>query len=374
MIDARRPNHSVCIVCEFPPPPGGMAHQAELLARLLSEYGISVQRCRTNVEVPPRLKPIEKTILVKLFVKLPTLIWRMFTCIRRCNIVHILSIPGMAFFVITAPAVLIARMLRKRVVISYHAGFFADFYAKWRAVIFPLLSRADSITTSMGYLEPQFSSAGFRTTVLPNVVDLKRFPFKKRQDYRPKFICTRHLRQVYGADIVIRAFSIIAGVYPDASLTLVGGGDMEDFLRGLAAELGVSESVEFTGYVDNRELPKLYDQADIFLNGSRRDNMPISILEAFASGLPVVTTNPMGIPHLVKEGVTGFLVDVDDADNLARKAMSLVSQPEIGHELVNNAKRLVDSLSWDSIRPRLFAVYGITQAPQLERHASLLWE
>lgn len=346
-------------MCEFPPPPGGMAQQAEMLVELLRRDGISVQKCKINFELPIFLKPVEKKLAIKLFIKFPLLLWRLFASSLGCSVIHIFSIPGMWFFDITAPSVFIAKLLRKKSIINYHAGFFKDFYDKHKKIVSFILNLADCITTPLKFLEPEFAQAGFRITSVPNIADLKRFRFKKRKKLKPNFLSTRHLRWVYGVDCVIRAFSLIVKDYPEAHLTIAGDGDMAKSLKKLTYELGISGRVSFVGYVEGNELVKLYEEADIFLNGSRRDNMPISILEAFATGLPVVSTNPMGIPHLVENEVSGLLVDIDDFENLAKGAFRILSDPEMSDILVRNGKAVVDSLTWENIRPRLLDVYGL---------------
>ncbi|MFH1215536.1 MAG: glycosyltransferase family 4 protein [Pseudomonadota bacterium] len=363
MIFKKKNDHKikrVCLICEFPPPPGGMAQQANLLFDLLISENVNVKKCDTNIRMPIFFHNLEKKLLFKILVKLPMLLWRMFLNIKSCDVVHVFSIAGVGFFVITAPAVLISRFFRKRVIVNYHAGYFKDFYDNYnKRLINFILKRADCITTPLDYLKNEFQYAGFGIKEIPNIVDLKRFHFRHREFFKPKFIVTRHLRSVYGVDVVIKAFAKIINRYPNATLIVAGDGNRMKELRELASKLNIESNIEFTGYLEKEDLVQIYEKSDIFLNGSRRDNMPISILESYAAGLPVVTTNPMGIPHFVKHGVTGLLVEIDDHDELAKSALSILDNPIIGRDLVNNAKCYADSLMWDSVKPRVFAAYGI---------------
>src|ERR1041385_7008419 len=108
-------------------------------------------------------------------------------------------------------------------------------------------------------------------------------------------------------------------------------------LHELAAELQL-RNVEFVGMVTRERMAELYNEADCFLNGSRVDNQPLSILESFASGLPVVTTNAGGIPDVVTDNVTALMVKMDDHEDLARRAIALVEQPELAHRIINAAR------------------------------------
>jgi glycosyltransferase involved in cell wall biosynthesis len=104
----------------------------------------------------------------------------------------------------------------------------------------------------------------------------------------------------------------------------------------------------------------LYNEADCFLNGSRIDNQPLSILEAFASGLPVITTNAGGIPDVVTDGVTALMVDKDDHEALARSAITLLEQPELVDRIVSAARDECKRYTWEAVRTDWLNVYGAT--------------
>jgi glycosyltransferase involved in cell wall biosynthesis len=351
---------NICIVCEFSPPPGGMANQAELLASNLEKDGFTVERCKTNILFQGFLKYIEKNILIKIFIKFPILLWRIIVGVSKCEVVHVFTIPSLSFYIITTPAVIIGKFLKRRIIINYHAGFFKKFFDdnKFKFIVRFVLNSADYITTPLKYLDVEFSSVGFKITPVSNMMDSTRFHYKIRKNCKPKFLFTRHLRDVYGPDIVINAFYLIFKEYPDATLTIAGDGYMKESLKEMTKKLGLSENVTFMGYVEGDELVQYYDDADIFINGSRRDNMPISILEAFSSGLPVVSTNPMGIPHLVEQGVTGLLSDVDDIEGLFKNAIKILTEPELAYQLSLNGKAYIDTLNWMNIRGDILSIYG----------------
>src|SRR5205814_8310909 len=107
----------------------------------------------------------------------------------------------------------------------------------------------------------------------------------------------------------MRASALIKAFCPDATLTVAGGGRDAALLRHLAEEFDVD--VRFVGAVDPQRMPQLYDEADLLLNASSIDNQPLTILEAFASGLPVVSTAAGDIPAMVRNGDTGWLAPED---------------------------------------------------------------
>ena len=139
-------------------------------------------------------------------------------------------------------------------------------------------------------------------------------------------------------------------------------------LEALSRELGL-RSIEFTGWVDTDETAELYSTADIYLNASSRDNMPNSILEAFAAGLPVVSTEAGGIPELVRNGETGILVACDDHAELAAGAIDLLTDSEFATRVVDNARAECWRFTWSAVRSEWLALYT-TLATTSEAHRS----
>jgi glycosyltransferase involved in cell wall biosynthesis len=115
--------------------------------------------------------------------------------------------------------------------------------------------------------------------------------------------------------------------------------------------------VSFKGVATRSEIGRFYDEADIFINASRLDNMPVSVLEAFASGMPVVSTEPEGMRYLVEHGVTGLLSPPGDASALAQNVIRVMQNPELADRLVANARREFRRYSWPVVREQWLEVY-----------------
>jgi glycosyltransferase involved in cell wall biosynthesis len=156
--------------------------------------------------------------------------------------------------------------------------------------------------------------------------------------------------------VVVHAFAEIQQLFPDAKLDLVGKGFMEPQIRNLANELKLS-GVNFAGAVPHHEIASYYDAADIFINASSLDNAPVSILEAFASGTPVVTTAPEGMTYLVEHERTGLLSEPGDARALAENVMRLLREPALASRLAFNAHEEVNHYSWHAVRQQWLEVY-----------------
>ena len=170
-----------------------------------------------------------------------------------------------------------------------------------------------------------------------NFIETGQFPFRSRPALKPVFLSNRNFEPHYNVSSILRAFSLIQQQHPDAALIVVGDGSEADDLRAISVELGL-KNVDFRGSVTPRDMPIVYDQADIYLNAPSVDNMPLSVLESFSAGLPVVSTNAGGIPYILEHERTGLLVEVNDHEALAAGALRLLDDNEFAQTLIVNAK------------------------------------
>ncbi|RMF83008.1 MAG: glycosyltransferase, partial [Nitrospirae bacterium] len=129
-------------------------------------------------------------------------------------------------------------------------------------------------------------------------------------------------------------------------------------LARLAEAEGVAPFIRFTGRVDNAAMAGLYREARICLNPSRADNMPISILEAWAAGVPVVSTRVGGVPYLVEEGETGLLCPPDDPEAMASAVARLHRDAGLYRRLREAGVARARDFAWPAVRGRLAAVYA----------------
>jgi glycosyltransferase involved in cell wall biosynthesis len=162
---------------------------------------------------------------------------------------------------------------------------------------------------------------------------------------------------MYNVGCLLRAFAIIQQSRPDARLIVAGDGSQRGELEVLARELKL-RNVEFRGRVPPERMPELYNAADVYLNSSNIDNMPGSIIEAFASGLPVVTTDAGGIPYIVNDGVTGMMTACDDYRAVASGALRLLGDQSLASAMTSRARQECNRYSWDSVRSEWLTLYG----------------
>jgi glycosyltransferase involved in cell wall biosynthesis len=170
-------------------------------------------------------------------------------------------------------------------------------------------------------------------------------------------LVARNLEPLYDNTTAIRAFRLVQTHWPAARLTIAGSGPQEAELRQLVVDLGLQASVHFTGRLDRDAMAALYREADTMLNPSLADNMPNSVLESMASGVPVVSTNVGGVPYIVQDGVTALLVPPGDAQAMAAACLRLLDDADLWRRLQQAGLAEVQRYTWRQVAPVLAAHY-----------------
>lgn len=209
-----------------------------------------------------------------------------------------------------------------------------------------LLSDSFTNVVLSPYLQNHVTAYGYKTTLIENNIDLRKYSFKQRENIQPKLIWVRSFDEIYNPRMAIRALQQLAKTYPDVSLVMVGpdkDGSMQDCMA-LAQEHNLN--VEFTDVLSKHEWTKLSEEADVFINTTNYDNVPISVLEAMALGLPVVSTNVGGIPFLIEDGVNGLLVPKGDVAAMAKAVVSLIENSGKTKGLSIQGRKYVEQYDW----------------------------
>jgi glycosyltransferase involved in cell wall biosynthesis len=335
---------------------GGQGIQAATLADALRKDGWALDFIPINPGFPKGLRWLRRVPYARTLLNETLYVMRL-PGLRRADVVHVFSASYWSFLLAPAPAILAARCLGKRVVLNYRSGEADDHLARWGVLVHPWLRLVDEIVVPSEYLRAIFARHGYRTRVIPNVVDLGHFRYRERGAPEPRLVSTRNLEPYYRVDNTLEAFALVRARYPEATLTLAGFGREEHRLRRLAASLG-PEGIRFVGRVEPSAMPGLLDGADIFVNSSVVDNQPVSILEAFASGLPVVSTGTGDIASLVRDGETGLLVPRDDPAALAKAVTMLLEEPDRAAGMARRARREIETFTWSHVRELWAGVYA----------------
>jgi len=339
----------VCVVVASIDILGGQAVQAlRLLDGLSREQEIDAELLPINPRLPRPLRWLQRIKYVRTVVTSILYIATLLLKLRRFDVVHVFSASYMSFVLAPAPAILIAKLYGKCVLLNYHSGEAEDHLRTWPRTSRPLIRMADRLIVPSDYLVSVFAKFGFKAEHIANTVDLTRFKFRDRRSFAPVILSNRNLERHYNVGCSIRAFELIRKQVPKAQLIIAGDGSERRALQSLADEL-VPGGVEFVGAITPQTMPALYDRADIFINASEIDNQPLSIIEAFASGLPVVTTDAGGIPDMVAEAETGFLVSCGDFKSLASRVIRLLRDNDLASDVAARARQECGRYSWAAV-------------------------
>ena len=275
--------------------------------------------------------------------------------LARADIVHVFSASYTSFLLAPLPAIAVARALRRPVVLNYRSGQAADHLSR-SAIARAVLRHVEQNIVPSRYLVEVFDGFGIDAAVIPNIVDLDRFAFRHREPLRPRLVSTRNFQALYNVPCTLRAFRIVQDRWPDAELTLVGGGSEERALRGLADQLRLRH-VTFAGPIHPDAVADYYRANDVYVQSPNIDNMPTSVLEAFASGLPVVSTEAGGVPAILADGVHGLLAPLDDHQQIAAHVLRLLDDSALAKRLVSAAFSVCQRCTWPVVREQWLQVY-----------------
>ncbi|HWP59892.1 MAG TPA: glycosyltransferase family 4 protein [Candidatus Acidoferrales bacterium] len=344
----------VVLIAPGPPPFGGMALQAEALERHLRAEGIEAARVVTN---PPLRGRIARARGVRTVCQTGVYLASLARALPGADVVHVLAASYWYFFLRVVPAVLLGRCLGCRVVLNYRGGAAPRFFARWRGLLGAVLRLAHVVVVPSPFLERVFAQHGLRARVISNIVDLERFRFRKRERLSPNLLVSRNLEPVYNVELALKAFARVKAKYPAARLEILGSGTQEAQLKSWVRARNLKD-VYFHGAVPNEDVPRYLERADILLNPSRVDNMPINLLEAFAAGVPVVSTRVGGIADLVGDEESALLVEAGDDAAMAEKIEILLGHPAKVRSITAKAREICQNFSWNAVRKDWLAAYN----------------
>lgn len=352
----------VGLIGPIPPPNGGMAMQTEQLLGLLVGEGVEVDLLPVN----PRYRPAfvaHIPILRAIFRLLPYLVavWRL---AGRVDVIHLMANSGWSWQLFAAPVLWLAPLRGTPVVVNYRGGEASEYFQQSFRWVKPSLNKAAAVVVPSGFLERVFKDFGQPTRTIPNIIDRERFQPAQHSGLRDDssratfdLIITRNLEPIYGIDTAIRALAEVRAAGYPARLRIAGSGPAESDLKSLAATLGISDAVDFVGRLDRAGIVALYRAADAMVNPANVDNMPNSVLEALACGLPVVSTDVGGVPYILTHEKTGLLVPPRNADAMASAIISLIKDDVLRQRLSEEGLKQIEHYTWDAVGDQWLQTY-----------------
>lgn len=255
----------------------------------------------------------------------------------------------------------VLRRARKPYVLTLHGGNLPAFARRWPGRVRRLLGSAAAVTTPSPYLYEHMR--GFRADlhVVPNPLELGRYRFRPRARPAPQLIWLRAFHEMYNPTLAPRVVDLLRYPLPDVRLTMVGpdkGDGSFQRTRQLVQALGLGERVDFPGGVPKQDVPLWLDQGDIFINTTNVDNTPVSVMEAMACGLCIVSTNVGGIPYLLEHERDALLVPPADPEAMAAAVRRVLTEPDLAERLSRNARAKAEGCDWSAVLPQWEELLG----------------
>lgn len=330
---------SILMIGNYLPTPKYNKNVWHYLAERLAANGWDVHTTSSKINKPLRLLDMSWTI------------------IKRRNDFQIAQVDvfsGKAFFWAEFCQLLL-RLFKKPLILTLHGGALPDFSKKHPHRVSRLLNNADIVVTPSSYLQQALSKYRAEICIIHNPIDLSAVIYRHREKVESKLIWLRSFHEIYNPTMAVWVLRILLDQFPAFQLIMVGpdkqDGSLQQTLQ-LAEDLQVINFLEITGGIPHTQVSQFLNNADIFINTSNYDNMPSSVLEAMACGLPIVSTNVGGIPDLIIDNVDGLLVPPNDPQAMANAIIRIIKEPNLAETISNAAHHKAQHHDWSVILPQ----------------------
>ncbi len=221
-------------------------------------------------------------------------------------------------------------------------------------------NRCDILLCPSKSLNSEFANRGMKKPlmVLPNSIDTDFFKPDYDKAVKNSIVYMGRVSYEKNIDQVIRAVSLLVDKIPDIKLTIVGDGPEKGRLEEIADDLGIRNHIAFVGFKKGEELVEVLQRNQIFVTASKSENMPLSVLEAMACGLPIVAADSLGMPEIVRDGENGYLFEPDNINDIAEKIQQILSDEKLRKEFAKSSREIALEYSVERFVNSLEEVYS----------------
>lgn len=264
-------------------------------------------------------------------------------CFRSYSIIHVDVYSG-SYFRIVSWTVFLAKVRRRNVILTLHGGKLPELFETNRKKVSNVLTNADRINSPSHYIKHYFENQGYQVNYLPNSVDLERFRFQEKIVQNHTVLWVRAFNKIYSPETAVNALFLLKKSFPDARLTMVGPdkGELHQVIE-LISKLGLEESVTIAGAVPNDQLSKYFYEHAVFINTTTYESFGVSVVEAAASGIPIVSNKVGELPFIWKDGKNILFVNENNPQAFSNTISELWKNPELMKDLKINARKQAES-------------------------------
>ncbi|MBZ0115119.1 MAG: glycosyltransferase family 4 protein [Thermoanaerobaculia bacterium] len=337
MNSKRPPARSALFVGTFLRPEAGSPAISAELAERLSLSGWATRTTSHRRSAPLRLIEIASDILQ----------YR-----NHYAVAHVDLFSGRAFH-LAEVATRLLQSLGKPMVVTLHGGALPAFAEAEPKRLAKVLKRAKAVVAPSSYLARAMDSLETKVSIIPNGIDVSRYVYEFRPAVQPKIVWLRALADTYDPLLAVEILHAMTVARPSTNLRMYGPDKgFGRVVQERLIALGHDPREVLCGAVPKARVPDVLGDAQLFLNTPRIDNTPVSLLEAMASGLPIVSSAVGGIPSLIDHDVDGYLVSSRDPAAFCAGLLDLTHEPTRARRLAEQARRKVESFDWSEVVPQ----------------------
>ncbi|QTE23059.1 glycosyltransferase family 4 protein [Polaribacter cellanae] len=219
-----------------------------------------------------------------------------------------------------------------------------------------LFNNSDKNIAPSNYLKSEFEKRGFKVVYIPNTIEIEKYTFTYRNFLKPNLLWVRSFKELYNPTLAIEVLLLLKSEFPLAKLCMVGPEIDDSFeqTKKMVSKYNLESSVKFTGTLPSKEWHKASESYDIFINTTNFDNTPISVMEAMALGLVIVSTNAGGMPYLITNNKNGILVEKGNSKQMAREIIKIIKSNKI--ILATKAREEVENFGWNNVKNKWLSI------------------
>ncbi len=224
-----------------------------------------------------------------------------------------------------------------------------------------VMRRADAIVAPSRYLSglvEGIPGITGRIRVIPNILAIEEYPYRHRREVQPRLLWMRTFHPIYHPEMAVDVLANLRQTHPVATLMMAGQEKgLYAQVQEKARQMGLGDAISFPGFLGPEDKAREFGVHDIYLNTNHVDNMPVSVVEAAAFGLPIVATRVGGIPYLLSDDETALLTPDGDAEAMAVAVRRLLNEPGLAARLSANGRALAENCAWEQVKAQWEALF-----------------
>jgi glycosyltransferase involved in cell wall biosynthesis len=260
---------------------------------------------------------------------------------RNRNAVILIATYSTSAFYFAWACACLCRLLNVKYIPCLHGGNLPERIEKNPSLCGQIFAHSYTNVVVSGYLQHYVTKYNWPSVLIPNSININAYPFLPRAIVQPKLLWVRSFHTIYNPLLAVKIVHGLSAIYSNVSLTMVGPGKdaSMEACKTLAEQLGVANRIQFTGRLPVADWVKLSAIHDIFINTTNFDNLPVSVIEAMALGMPVVSTDVGGLKYLLASGVNGLLVNPGNETEFIEAIQSLITNPAFTSSISKQARQ-----------------------------------